>query len=739
MNKQLTNLFSVLVLLFCMTMCNETQAQEDLTTAPVMLNDSTQNDYERPIYDFIVVARSYGDSVVLRWAPQNAGVWLSANFYGWNITREKNADELSENDTVFTKIINPQPIKALTLDEMMARYDSTNIYVGAAAQALYGPVQYEASENEDGLVNYVFRREQEQTQRQAMAYMAAEMSKDAADALGLRYVDRNVKKGATYTYRVECLVPEEMAITPIKLVDVICTPFVRSNEDKIPAIEFYQNTPFTVFVYWNKNNLSGYYVERSSDNGRNWEALNTSPIYGYQPDQETYEVLGNEIATLLEDNVGIIDSLDLKVKYIYRVKAFDAFGDFAPERKSDAFEMEDFIAPTVPVLDVILPENNSVCTLDWAMDYQDEDLKGFVITFSDDPSGPWEKVSDLLPPKTRQWVDKNAHDRGRGYYRVFAVDQSNNFSFSQSQINNIEDDVPPSPPTGVAAIIDTLGTLHMEWSPNPEKDILGYRVYFANQLDHDFIQKNGRRIEDTVFLDTLSLNTLTKNVYFYVVAEDNSHNFSQPSDTLAVPVPDIIPPGIAVLQDYTQTNESVTFKWLQSTSEDVAFYYIYRKFDNEKQWKCIRIITPDELQPEDTIVFTDFPDPSGKNYNYCIEVLDDSKKSSGKTGQTTVRFRGASIVEIPLTLKTTLNKNKTAVKLDFTYEYASKNSYYGVIYKSVNNEPAYAITSFQRGENTYTDFSVKPGQNVSYTIQMFLGTGKRSQKSKPANVTIPSK
>lgn len=710
-----------------------TIAQEEVTAAEA---DTTQNgEFERPVYDFFVVARSYGDSIVLRWAPENAGVWMSANYYGWNIIRDKNESEIKEGDTVFTKVLNAQPIKPMTLDEMMARYDSTNLFVGAAAQALYGPSYFDPKE-EDGFANYVFRREQEQTQRQAMAYMAAEMSPDAADALGLRFVDRDVKKGETYIYRVECLVPEELAVMPIHIIDVYCEPFVRSDEEQIPPIQIYQNGPFTAFVYWEKNRLSGYYVERSSDNGRNWQALNDAPMYGYDPDAETFKVFGDEIGNILVGNVGFQDSLNLKTKYIYRVKAFDAFGDYAPERKSETFEMVDLIPPCVPVLDAIVPENNSVCTLDWIMDFQDEDLKGFVIAFSDDPSGPWDNVSDLLGPKTRQWVDKKAHDRGRGYYRVFAVDNNSNFSFSLAQINNIEDDVPPTPPTGVTAVIDTAGRLFMNWHENPERDILGYRVYFANQMDHDFIQKTGQRIEDTTFTDSLTRNTLTQYVYFYVVAEDNSHNFSQPSDTLAVPVPDIVPPGVAVLKDYYQNNESVTFTWWQSTSADVAFYYIYRKFDNEKQWKCIRIFTPDELDNDSLIVFTDYPEASAKNYNYCIEVIDDGKLTSGKTGQTTVRFRGASTIEIPLTLKAGLTKDKKSVKLDFTYEYESKKSYYGVIYKSVDDGPAYALTSFQRGENSYTDGAVKSGQKVTYTIQMFLGMGKRSQKSKPATVTI---
>ena len=122
------------------------------------------------------------------------------------------------------------------------------------------------------------------------------------------------------------------------------------------------------------------------------------------------------------------------------------------------------------------------------------------------------------------------------------------------------------------------------------------------------------------------------------------------------------------------------------------------------------------------------------NYNYCIEVFDKGRLSSGKTDQTTVRFRGASIVEIPLTLKATLNKNKTCAKLEFTYEYKSKNDYYGVIYKSVNDEPAYAFASFKRGETSYLDCELKSGQKVTYHIQMFLGKGKRSQKSPTATV-----
>lgn len=730
-----TNISLIQLFLIGLCLCAIMPLSAQVDNSEAMVTEETGDGPSQALYHYVVVARSYGDSIVLRWAPQNAGVWRLASHYGWNISRFKTEEESAANpaDTSFLKLLTPQPIKALTLEEMKARYDTTHVYVGVAAQALYGKSYYNPKESE-GMENYIFRREQEQTQRQAMAYLAAEGHIDAADALGLRFVDRDVKKGEIYTYSIECLIPEHLADMPIQTIDVVNEPFERSDEELVPEIHFYQNTPFTVFVHWGKNKLSGYFVERSEDGGAHWTALNKAPIYGYDPDKETYEVFGEEIGRLLEGNVGTLDSLKLNKKYLYRVRAFDGFGDYTPWRKSAPFEMVDFIPPTVPVLQYIFPKDNKECPLEWTMDKQDDDLKGFVVTFSDDPSGPWHEVSDLLSPSTRKWTDQRAHDRGRGYYRIFAVDKSGNVSFSLSQINNIEDDVAPSAPTGIAGIVDTAGVVYLRWKTNPEKDILGYRVYFANQLDHDFIQKTSRREEETHFWDTLSLHTLSKFIYYYVVAEDNSHNMSAPSDTLAIPVPDIVPPGVAVLMDYTQTDESVTFTWRQSTSNDVVAYVVYRKLENEKQWKAIRVISPAELVPGKNFLFTDYPEPSATNYQYCIEVFDNGRLSSGKTGQTTVRFRGAAVVEIPLTLKASLNKEKTCAELKFTYEYNSKKDYYGVIYKSVNGAPAYACASFHRGETSYTDCSLKAGDKVTYTIQMFLGTGKRSQVSKEATV-----
>ena len=68
--------------LACLTTGLQLSAQDTPTATEPDTLSSISGEYNQPMYDFTVVARSYGDSVVLRWAPQNAGVWLSANYYG---------------------------------------------------------------------------------------------------------------------------------------------------------------------------------------------------------------------------------------------------------------------------------------------------------------------------------------------------------------------------------------------------------------------------------------------------------------------------------------------------------------------------------------------------------------------------------------------------------------------------------------------------------------------------------
>ncbi len=702
--------------------CNQANAQE----AKI---DSTSG---RTVFYTRLMARSYGDSIVLRWAPEKSSIWVLSNYYGWNISCYK--DNL--NDTL--PYLNAAPIRPYSLEQFQQHFDSTNLMAGVAAQALYGQNPNGAIEpkNGQGFENYIFRKNQEQEQRQFFAYLASETSSEIANALGLRFVDKNVKKGELYEYTISSLIPEKYANIPDVTLIVECKPFVRTEEELVAPIQIEQIDAYRAAVYWKKNKLSGYFIERSSNNGKTWKKMNEAPLYGMEPNEGTADVYGEHVEELMKEYVVFVDSLGLDTAYQYRIKGFDAFSDYAPARTSESFEMEDLIPPFPPHLRNIYPEKNQICHLIWDKEIMEKDVKGFVVTFADNWEGPWENVSGLLSPKTFTYTDKEAGQRGRGYYRVFVSDNSGNVAYSEMVINNIEDVTPPAQPYGLRAMVDTTGLMYMEWNPNQEKDLRGYKVYFANQLDHDFIEASNGFLYSSYFLDTVDITMLTPHIYYYVVACDNSYNYSKHSDTIEVKFPDMNPPAIVLLEDFRVDNGAVTARWRRSVSDDVLNYFIFRKPDGHKNWECIYIATPDDVGEDGLITFRDYPTPSSKPYNYCIEALDYSQKSSGKNGEFTVQVKGPSTIDVKINLKASCDKKTKRATLTWNYQYTSDIDHYGVIYRSVNGGSYRDIASFKRGETSYTDYRVKEGDKVSYYIQLVLGNGKKSTPSNKANISI---
>ena len=259
-------------------------AQEPQVAVPDSVSGDT-NVWPSQAVPIRLIARSYGDSIVVRWAVDNAGVWMAANQYGWDLYRSTD-DQNDQSffldtvvyvdtvtvDTIWMRhITQGGPIRPLTLDEMMARFTPENLYAGAAAQALYGTMRYDVNRDESAniadFMGVAFHQYQEQTQRQFMAYLAAECDPQVASALGLRYVDRDVKRGGYYEYYLESRVPQMLADVPGASILVRCEPFVRQADEDMPALMVTQLDAARVALRWQRNRLSGYFVERKCGNG----------------------------------------------------------------------------------------------------------------------------------------------------------------------------------------------------------------------------------------------------------------------------------------------------------------------------------------------------------------------------------------------------------------------------------------------------------------------------------------
>ena len=700
-------------------------------------NDSVQE--QQPTYGYIIRARSYGDSIVLRWAVDNSAAWLTGNKYGWRVMRS--GGETSDTAQGFVEVSDHnKPIKPMTLADMMKRFPKSNKIAGLAAQALYGRnfnpqgLSVAQAQDQNAMSGAVFRQYQEQTQRQIFAYMAAETDGQIAEALGMRFVDRNVKRGEYYTYYLEPVHQSKLYTIGLSTVSLECQPFERSRDELMPEIDIVQTNQRECIVRWKKNDLSGYYVERSLDGGKSWKDLSRGvPTWAASPNNEIRQVYGDSIAAWMEDMVLFIDTLPDDSKALWRIRGFDAFGELTPWQTSEEFVLQDVTPPAAPVFTYIAPIDNKYCQIEWKMEQEAPDLKGFFISFSEDISGSWEVITTHpLRPTTMKYIDSLAGQRGRGYYRVFATDSAGNSSFSAAAINHIEDVVPPAKPKGLRAVADTAGRVFISWQANTEKDLQGYKLLSANDINHDFLPVFSVYTLDNFYIDSIDIRSLTKNIYYTLYATDKNNNVSNYSDTITVELPDIVPPVAPIVDRFSQGSDSVLIFWTTSPSEDVDRYCIYRKPRGSVRWELIRTIQAVDVAGKELIRFVDRPAPSDRPYSYCIEALDSANLSSGRSGELSVHITGSMVVPMDIKLSAKKVKKSDDIQLSWKYDYKGKQEPRGLIWRRIGDGQWEVVADFTDQQSAWVDRTVPDSKSkIQYYIVVELGNGRFST---PSNV-----
>ncbi len=119
--------------------------------------------------------------------------------------------------------------------------------------------------------------------------------------------------------------------------------------------------------------------------------------------------------------------------------------------------------------------------------------------------------------------------------------------------------------------------MFLRWKANTEKDIKGYRIFRSNHPQHEFMNIHPAVVLDTLYIDTININTLTKNIYYRVMAIDLRENRSDLSEILQLKRPDKIPPVTPLIKDFVVEKGRIVLNWLGSSSEDVVLHRIYRK------------------------------------------------------------------------------------------------------------------------------------------------------------------
>lgn len=643
-------------------------------------------------------AQSYGDSVVLRWAPSNAPAWRAYNRIGYHVERAL-LDTTSSAPLRFERLT-ATPLKPWTLAEWQLRIQPTQQFAAIAAQCLYGRLAVEKPTTMQSFVDAATELEN----RYGFALFAADCDPVAATGLGLRFVDRNVRVGQTWMYRVFPAGQDSLFALDTTVLVVDVEPY-RPWSPVLDLVADAREREIT--LRWKNFPIGGYTafnVYRTDPDGTR-RKLNTAPIVPATPRGWT-----ERIEPWFSDT-----TVQWGVSYTYEVRGITPFGDEG-EPATLIARAQDRTPPPTPVLRKPILYGMTMVRLEWDI-AESADLAGFVLMKSDKPDREWRALTEQpLGATQRTFLDTLA-DPDLPYYAVVALDTAGNRSDYLPIYVDIHDTIPPAPPQNVRGTIDTNGIVRLEWSLGPERDLLGYRVLWANDTTHEFSQRTNLVWMDTVFTDTVAINTLTEYVYYRVVAVDTRYFHSDPSPIIALRRPDVVPPVAPLLTDVYVTEGRVQLQWQPSTSADVARQYLYRRVDPDTSWQLYRELAPEQSLFQDTAVIP------GRVYFYTLEAVDRSGLHSERALPVKARPFDPGVREPAQMLRAAYDSVAHAVTLQWSVPHPPNERYWLVIYRAVDDYPLMQYQAIEPTEQRFVDRQLVGRGQYRYAVRIMTPNG----------------
>jgi hypothetical protein len=667
----------------------------------------------------VLIARADNDSVVLRWAPSTAGAWRIANKLGFHIERVqiKTGGVL---DTSTRKRLDAKIIKPWTLDELKNKFKEREDFVGIAGQTMYGKT-FTTPDIDKGSVNELVYAAEELENRYGFAMLAADNDPKAAEVMGLRWVDKDVHPGETYAYRVFTASRDTTYRIDTGYCVIDVAPFVKPpSPEGLTAKSGDKN----ILLEWDDSRIpsfSGYYVERSDDNGKTYRLLSTFPIVNIKPQNERTENKPRYKDTSISDYK----------KYYYHVYGVNSFGDRSYPSEVIA-QGEDFTPPPMPAILPTQQMGSNKVKIRWELKApasEVADLKGFVVARSDNSLSGYSEVSPLLPTSTHEFVDDSASE-DYPFYLVYSVDTATNIAPSLPIMASIVDTIPPMIPTGLTGTIDTNGVVRLHWHLSTERKLRGYRVLWANDINHEFTQRVNHVIEDTVFTDTVSLNTLTEYVYYEIASVSKRFGHSAATKPIAIRRPDKVPPEASVFTGVHNTTSTIELHWNRSTSHDVKEQVLLRKQEKDKEWNHLAHLS------QKATSYIDKDVEQNKIYYYRLDVVDSSglhckpaADVQGRAYDDGVRNKAANLVAA-------YDQKTNSTKLSWSYTPSKKEKYWFVVYRSYNKNPLLQYRSVPNTQVTFKDEMLVGKGTYNYAIRVLSENGGDSGVSDSVTLVV---
>ncbi|QJD77264.1 fibronectin type III domain-containing protein [Spirosoma rhododendri] len=683
----------------------------------------------------VLLARNYGDSVVLRWSPNRAGHFLAGSQTGYWVERVELSKRFPDGKIT---LLSTSPVRPWTLDEARQRIKAGDRFPAIGLQMLYGK-GYTKTFSPDAAS--IINLSEEQNNRFAVALMAADYSPRAADALGLRWVDRQPRQAdAVYVYRIY---PARSSAITGNLTDTVAVLVDPNSRFRAvaPLLEAIQSGDSAISLTWHRHStqgaFSGFYVERSTD-GKTFKRLTAQPYIQSQPDADIQQ---RDTVRFQTDSLGrsLISYSDSVVNYrrfYYRVIGIDAFGDLSPASEVVTGMARDLTPPLPPANLRTQVIDNKQIRVQWnRARLTTPDMAGYVIGRGSAVNGPFESISPtVLSASTLEFLDTKP-DTYSNFYTVGAVDTAGNIAYAPAVVGIIADLLPPDKPTGLSAQTDTSGIVQLTWPLGQDDDIVAYKVYRSYEQQNDFYrQLTPLGIADTTFADTLPHPMLNKQVFYKIVAIDRTGNHSLFSAALPVAVPDRMPPTAPVIRSVVVDAGGVTLMVLPSSSVDVVGHRLYRR-DGDAPWTLLRQL-PGRADGLLTLRDTSFraqPGFAGKTYTYALTAIDDAKLESERSFAVPVQ-PGAGVAQPVRNIQGRYDANRQAVVLNWEFPTLAE-PYHFVVYRSLNGEGLSMYRAVDGQQRSFQDNATASTGRYQYAVRVQYHQRSGSALSQPVNIS----
>ncbi len=667
-----------------------------------------QNEIETSIK---VAARAFGDSIVLRWAPNTPTSWLALNTHGYRIERYTMVrDSVALKEKPMKVLINGIKPSELALWAPWAKDEM----VAITAQAIFGK-SFTLTNNKSTSIGDVINLSREQESRFSFALFACDISPKAATLAGLRWVDKEIKKNEKYLYRVYSLAPENQLKINFGYTFVGASALVKLTAPREPTIKFGNRT---ALLEWDANPLRdlyiGYFIERSED-GRVFKRISKLPVTPLQDENGSLRISTK------------IDSLPTnEVEFYYRIQGLTPFGDAGPYSSVTKGKGISPIRERGFISDYLISKQGKVLVR-WRFPQEyEKEIVGFGLERGTKVDGPYKGVNKKpIDPTQRSFEDSNPSSTN--YYRVVTFGKGNQKVVSHPYLIQLEDSIPPLPPGDLSAKIDTLGLVSLSWARNKEPDLAGYHVYRSNFASSEYARISRNPITQNSYQDTINLKTLTNKIYYKLTAIDNRFNPSDYSPPLIVDLPDIIPPLSPIIESIRSTNLGVKIAWNASASDDVVSYRLLRRPLNSISWDTIKVV-----KAQDSLLFTDRSLEVGREFQYSTVAIDKSKLKSPLSSPVTGRLID-NLIKLAVTdFKAEVDRTDRSITL--RWKYNEKNVTKFLIYRVVNDEPLSLYKSVPGNRFNLKDVDVRIDTSYSYRVKVVFVGGNESTFSEPVQV-----